>query len=436
MPWLGVEPPGRPSRGTERRAARAPGIPIAREGWPVIGMAAGVLGVVARGRCGGAGIAVALRAAARRSSASASSLLPRPRAACRRPATTWSSRRPTAGCSRSVAEREERFLARAGHARQHLHVAARRAREPQPGARHGRRACSTRPGKFRAAFADKASLDNERNAVVLESGGRRYLVRADRRRCSRGASSAACAPGDRLARGERFGMIMFGSRVDLFLPPDVRAARRASAIACAPERRSSPRSPGVAMSASAGRAIRAAAAPPHPAAAQGRLPPAEPVHHGRALLRLLLDHRDAHRRLPARGDHDPGRAASATCSTAASRGSRARPAASASQYDSLADLVAFGVAPGILVYTLGARARGARWGWLAASLYVTCGALRLARFNVQVGSVEKRHFVGLPIPAAAEVIAATVLLYYYSAARATPNKHILHAARDLRGRRR
>jgi phosphatidylserine decarboxylase len=75
-------------------------------------------------------------------------------------------------------------------------------------------------GKFHAAFADKASLDNERNAVVLESEGRRYLViqiagaLARRIVCRR-------APGDRLGRGERFGMIMFGSRVDLFLPPDV-----------------------------------------------------------------------------------------------------------------------------------------------------------------------------------------------------------------------
>jgi len=82
------------------------------------------------------------------------------------------------------------------------------------------------------------------------------------------------------------------------------------------------------------------------------------------------------------------------------------------QYDSLADLVAFGVAPGILVYQWALRPWG-RWGWLAGSLYVTCGALRLARFNVQIASAEKRHFIGLPIPAAADVIAATVLLYYW-----------------------
>src|SRR5213593_613035 len=94
------------------------------------------------------------------------------------------------------------------------------------------------------------------------------------------------------------------------------------------------------------------------------------------------------------------------------------------QYDSMADLVAFGVAPGILVYQWALKPWG-RWGWLAASLYVTAGALRLARFNVQIASVEKRHFVGLPIPAAADVIAATVLLYYFFGGQGATNKHIL-----------
>ncbi len=76
-------------------------------------------------------------------------------------------------------------------------------------------------GKFRAAFKDKASLDNERNAVVLRSDGRRYLMvqiagaLARRIVCHVG-------PGAQLERGERFGMIMFGSRVDLYLPAGVR----------------------------------------------------------------------------------------------------------------------------------------------------------------------------------------------------------------------
>ncbi len=94
------------------------------------------------------------------------------------------------------------------------------------------------------------------------------------------------------------------------------------------------------------------------------------------------------------------------------------------EYDSLADLVAFGVAPGILVYCWALEPWGT-WGWLAASLFVTCGALRLARFNVQVDSTEKRHFIGLPIPAAAEVIASVVLLSSRFGGEGPTEKHLL-----------
>ncbi len=94
------------------------------------------------------------------------------------------------------------------------------------------------------------------------------------------------------------------------------------------------------------------------------------------------------------------------------------------EYDSLADLIAFGVAPGILVYRWALEPWGS-WGWLAASLYVTCGALRLARFNVQYDVSEKRHFHGLPIPAAAEVIASAVLVYYYFGGEGPTNTHFL-----------
>jgi CDP-diacylglycerol--serine O-phosphatidyltransferase len=82
------------------------------------------------------------------------------------------------------------------------------------------------------------------------------------------------------------------------------------------------------------------------------------------------------------------------------------------EYDSLADLVAFGVAPGLLMYSWALRPFG-KVGWLAAFLYVVCGALRLARFNVQVNTVESKRFVGLPIPAAASMVAACVLLFYH-----------------------
>lgn len=82
------------------------------------------------------------------------------------------------------------------------------------------------------------------------------------------------------------------------------------------------------------------------------------------------------------------------------------------EYDSLADLVAFGVAPAILSYTWSLSPFG-RWGWLVSFLFVVCGALRLARFNVQIGIIESKVFNGLPIPAAASVVATGVLLFYY-----------------------
>jgi CDP-diacylglycerol--serine O-phosphatidyltransferase len=82
------------------------------------------------------------------------------------------------------------------------------------------------------------------------------------------------------------------------------------------------------------------------------------------------------------------------------------------EYDSLADLVTFGVAPAILAYSWSLSAYG-KPGWLAAFLFVVCGALRLARFNIQIGIVESRVFNGLPIPGAASVIATGVMLYCY-----------------------
>jgi phosphatidylserine decarboxylase len=76
-------------------------------------------------------------------------------------------------------------------------------------------------GKFRAAWEDKASLDNERNAMVLEQGDRRYLVVQIAGALAR---RIVCRPdvGDVLGRGQRYGVIMFGSRVDVYLPADVR----------------------------------------------------------------------------------------------------------------------------------------------------------------------------------------------------------------------
>ncbi|MBN2397070.1 MAG: CDP-diacylglycerol--serine O-phosphatidyltransferase [Deltaproteobacteria bacterium] len=82
------------------------------------------------------------------------------------------------------------------------------------------------------------------------------------------------------------------------------------------------------------------------------------------------------------------------------------------EYDSLSDLVAFGVAPAVLAYSWALLSFG-RYGWIAAFLFVVCGALRLARFNVQIDIIDSRMFNGLAIPAAAGVVATTVLFFYY-----------------------
>lgn len=91
------------------------------------------------------------------------------------------------------------------------------------------------------------------------------------------------------------------------------------------------------------------------------------------------------------------------------------------EYDSLSDVVSFGVAPGLLIYSWALNGYG-RLGWLAVFLYTVCGALRLARFNVQASNSESRHFTGLPIPAAAAVIASIVLL----------DHHILRIGKEIK----
>ncbi len=84
------------------------------------------------------------------------------------------------------------------------------------------------------------------------------------------------------------------------------------------------------------------------------------------------------------------------------------------QYDSLADLISFGMAPALVMYhwsLLALRLDGGtlgKIGWLGAFLYAACAALRLARFNSQVATVDKRYFVGLASPAAAGLMASFV----------------------------
>lgn len=79
------------------------------------------------------------------------------------------------------------------------------------------------------------------------------------------------------------------------------------------------------------------------------------------------------------------------------------------QLDSLADMVSFGVAPALVMYEFLLKDLG-RWGWLAAFVYCACAAFRLARFNTNIGVVDKRFFQGLPSPAAGALMAGFVWL--------------------------
>lgn len=84
------------------------------------------------------------------------------------------------------------------------------------------------------------------------------------------------------------------------------------------------------------------------------------------------------------------------------------------QYDSLADLISFGLAPSLLMYNWSLYSLGSihpvmgKIGWLVAFIYAVCGALRLARFNVHIGSVDKNYFEGMPSPAAAGLLCSFV----------------------------
>ena len=77
------------------------------------------------------------------------------------------------------------------------------------------------------------------------------------------------------------------------------------------------------------------------------------------------------------------------------------------QLDSLVDMVAFGVAPAMVAYVWSLHSIG-KVGWIIAFIYASCAALRLARFNVQIGVVDKKYFIGLASPSAAALVAGSV----------------------------
>jgi len=93
------------------------------------------------------------------------------------------------------------------------------------------------------------------------------------------------------------------------------------------------------------------------------------------------------------------------------------------EYDSLCDLVSFGVAPGVLIYRWALVPWGV-WGWSAIGLYVICSAIRLARFNILIGRIDSGYFMGLPVPGSATMLASVVLMYRYVGRSGLPPKQI------------
>ena len=77
------------------------------------------------------------------------------------------------------------------------------------------------------------------------------------------------------------------------------------------------------------------------------------------------------------------------------------------QFDSLSDMVSFGAAPALIMYEWALKPMG-KWGWVAAFIYVACAAMRLARFNTNIGIIDKKYFQGIPSPAAAALVAGMI----------------------------
>jgi len=80
------------------------------------------------------------------------------------------------------------------------------------------------------------------------------------------------------------------------------------------------------------------------------------------------------------------------------------------QFDSLSDMVSFGAAPALIMYEWALKPMG-KWGWVAAFIYVACAAMRLARFNTNIGVIDKKYFQGIPSPAAAALVAGMIWVF-------------------------
>ena len=281
------------------------------------------------------------------------------------------------------------------------------------------------PGRFLPAYKKESGDLNERSEVTIDHAGQPIVVRQIVGVLAR---RVVCRTreGLNVKAGERYGVMKFGSRMDVFVPADAILRVRVGDTVVG----------GVTVIATSRRG---------PRTMRVRLEAHNAVDDEHSQRRRLLRLRP----LKSRPERARRSAAGSTCCRACSRWrtcSAATPASSMQcggafdgcavhrlclrprharwphraddrhderlwrEFDSLADVISFGVAPAILSFKWGLEPLG-QIGWAAGFLFVAAAAVRLARFNIQAATQDKRYFVGLPSPAAAVVPAATVFAY-------------------------
>ena len=245
-----------------------------------------------------------------------------------------------------------------------------------------------RPGTFLSADLDKASEDNERNAVLLETadGARVGVVQIAGLLARRIVCDVAA--GDEVAAGETYGLIRFGSRVDVYLPPGSR-------VLSTPGQRTIGGETVLAELPGVGLTPGESCCPP----GCGCCPTRSRCSRCARGCRRCTSRSGGRFELCVAAV-----GVAALCDALDGRLARLLDATSriGAELDSLSDLVSFGVAPALVLYIWALQ--GTRLGWVVALVFAVCMALRLARFNTLLDDTDqppyaKEFFVGVPAPA-------------------------------------
>ena len=251
-------------------------------------------------------------------------------------------------------------------------------------------AVAHRPGLFVSADLAAASADNERNSVLIRTSEGAEVVAVQIAGLLARRIVCTVKPGDKVAIGDTYGLIRYGSRLDTYLPAGSAHPRRCRAAGAGRRNRAGR----TAMIQPRRRRIKA------PVMSVRILPSAMTVAAiclGLSAVKFALDDRPteamAFLAIAAILDALDGRLARALHATSRM----------GEEIDSLADAVNFGVAPAFIVY--GTLLSTSRIGWIVVLLYAVCIVLRLARFNAMLSieqpDYEKKYFVGMPAPAGA-----------------------------------